>query len=111
MATLFYDHLINWEKMTQSLDSLGVFGDERLELVEVIEESLHTEILIIILSQLPKEKHEAYIERFHAAPYDTDHFYFIDSHSQSNISELIREHSERFFDEMISDFLTSDENL
>lgn len=105
MAHIFYDHLINWQKLHQNLNTLGLSGEERIELVELIEESLHTEILILILDQLPKELHDEYVERFSLAPHDPAHFIFISLHCRVSIDELIRVQSDAFFDELIDDFL------
>ncbi len=106
MAKLFYDHLITWEKLTRSLDTLGAAGEERLEIIEIIEESLHTEILIVILTHLPREQHEVFLDRFHAAPHDASHLDFIKSHGHTDIEDKIRSRSAELIEEIILDLIT-----
>jgi hypothetical protein len=107
MAKLFYDHLITWEKLTRSLDTLGAEGHDRIELIEVIEESLHTEILIVILEHLPQEKHEEFLEQFHAAPHDEIHIDFINIHGHPNIEEKIKKRSDEHIEEILLDLLST----
>lgn len=106
MAKLFYDHLIIWEKLTRSLDTLGADGEERLQIIEIIEESLHTEILIVVLEHLPREKHEEFLDLFHAAPHDESHLAYIKKHGHTDIEEKIRKKSDELIEEIILDLIT-----
>ena len=105
MSRVFYDHLIDWDKLTQSLDSLSVDGEDRIELIELIEESLHTEVLLVILHHLPQENHKEFIQRFHSAPHDESHLHFISSHTTTRIDDAIRAKSQEVFENLLIDFL------
>lgn len=106
MAKLFYDHLVSWEKLTRSLDTLGAHGEDRIEIIEIIEESLHTEILIIVLEHLPQEKHEEFLDRFYEAPHDEIHIEFLKIHAHHNIEEKIQNRSTEIIEEILVDLLS-----
>lgn len=107
MAQIFYDHLIDWEKLTQTLDNFDLEGEDRLELIEIVEQRLHTEVLVIILSSIPQHRHEEFIERFHAMPHDANHFEFLHAHASTPIEPAIRKRSSEIIEEFILDALSS----
>src|SRR5258708_22860235 len=103
MATLFYDHLIDWPKLYNELDAAGIDGEERLEIVEHIEHELHTEVLIVFVEHLPAEKHTEFLERFHAAPYDEAHLQFVITHGKGNVEEAVRQRTNKVINEILVD--------
>lgn len=50
--TLFYSHLIEIDSITQTLDKMDLSKEEKLQLAQLIDSSLHHTILDAILSQL-----------------------------------------------------------
>lgn len=105
MATLLYDHLIDWNRLIQTLDSLEVHGEDRMELIEVIEETLHTEILIVFLDHLPTHVHDEFMHRLYASPHDPIHFEFIRQYGVLDIEEKVRQHSQKVIDELLIELL------
>ncbi len=89
MAALFYDSLVPWDQVELYLHNLDLEPEDRASAIELIEETVHTEILVTILSAIPQEKHTEFIERFHAAPHDTDHFVYIETLTEADVPELI----------------------
>lgn len=77
MAHLFYDHLVEWKKLDDVLLSLELDKEERMTLLELAEESIHTEVLILIFEELPREHHEEFLLAFHAAPHDVMHVMYL----------------------------------
>jgi hypothetical protein len=105
MATIFYDHLIPWEKIEIHIHRLNLGHDERMEIIELIEETVHTETLIIILRYLPKEKHEEFIEKFHAAPHDKGHLDFLKEHTHPDLEEHLKKDIENMVMELVREIL------
>ena len=103
MATLFYDHLINWQKLTDGLNAVGVEGPERLELMEHAEHTIHTEVLIVLLTHLPTEKHTQFIEQFHAAPHDIAHLQFVIKHTNNDVENAVRIRTNQLIEEILQD--------
>ena len=103
MATLFYDHLIDWQKLTKGLDSSGVDGPERLELMEHAEHTIHTEVLIVLMTHLPAEKHIEFIDQFHAAPHDVAHLQFITKYANGDVENAVRVRTNQLIEEILQD--------
>lgn len=72
MTKIFYDHLTVTEEITSVFDSYSVPIEERKELEELIGQTVHHEVLNTILTHLPKEKHDHFLTKFHAAPHDKE---------------------------------------
>jgi hypothetical protein len=107
MSTLFYDHLIDWKQLTTTLDELGIDGDERIEVLEQIEHLIHSEVMIVFVTYLPAVRHHEFIERFHAAPYDSAHLDFVNTHSGTQIEVIVRQRASKVIQEILAE-LTDD---
>ncbi len=70
MSKVFYDHLVLREEITAELELHHLSAEEKDELIELIDQTLHHTTLNVILNHLPKEHHREFISKFHAAPYD-----------------------------------------
>lgn len=71
MTKIFYDHLVLREEISVELDKYAVGAEGKEELVQLVDETLHHQILNTILTHLPKEKHREFLEKFHQAPHDS----------------------------------------
>ena len=103
MATLFYDHLIDWQRLEDAFARLELEPEERAELWEHAEHTLHTEVIMVFVSHLPKEKHEEFITRFHAAPFDSSHLHFVVSHTTSDVDSAVKERANAVINEMLAE--------
>lgn len=79
---LFYDHLIIIEEIT------AVIGNDKKAL-ELIDQTLQHEILDVIFTYLPKEKHDEFLRMFHATPHDTKLLQYLKDNSSVNIELAI----------------------
>jgi hypothetical protein len=108
MAKIFYDDLIAWKTLAVAVEALGLTKEEQLEFSEHLEHIIHTEVLAIIIEFLPPEKHEEFVERFHAAPHDEQHFFYIAKHAPaqnlSQFQDTIRRRSNEIIAELIAEF-------
>ncbi len=89
MAKIFYDHLIVIEEVIAVLDEHKLDSEERKELLQLIDETLHHEILDVIFTHLPKEKHELFLTRFHQAPHDVKLLEFLQEVTAVDIEKEI----------------------
>lgn len=99
---VFYDHLIPWQRVDAYIRNLSLSPEERLEIVEIIEETIHTEVLIIIFENLPSEKRESWLVKFHAAPHDTTHLHFLCNHAHPQIEMKIKVHINAVLDKLLA---------
>ena len=67
---VFYDHLVLIQEVIVELDQHDLDLEEREELIELIDQTVHHSRLDLILSSLPQNKHREFISKFQAAPYD-----------------------------------------
>ncbi len=82
MAKLFYDHLIVIEEIT------AMVGNDKKTL-DLVDQILQNEILDVILTYLPRELHEEFLQKFHAAPHDMKLLQYLADHSPVNIELAI----------------------
>ncbi len=82
MANLFYDHLIIIEEIE------AVVGKDKKAL-ELIDAVLQHEILDVIFSYLPREKHEEFLAHFHRTPNDAKLMRYLQEHCVINIELAI----------------------
>jgi len=89
MSKLFYDHLIVIEEIATVLDEHRLKPDERAKILELMDTTLQNEILDVIFTYLPREKHEEFLEKFHAAPHDARLMQYLKDNSAVNIELAI----------------------
>ncbi|MBI5448843.1 hypothetical protein HY948_00840 [Candidatus Gottesmanbacteria bacterium] len=89
MAKIFYDHLIIIEEVVAVLDEHNLPNDKRVELLKLIDQTLHHEILDVILTHLPKEKHEMFLTKFHNTPHDPALMNMLKDHIEIDIEKVI----------------------
>lgn len=79
---LFYDHLIVIEEIT------AVAGNDP-KLLDLVDQTLQNEILDVIFTYLPREKHEEFLTKFHAAPHNMALMQYLKDNSPVNIELAI----------------------
>lgn len=109
MATVFYDHLIPWHKVERFLVEVQPTPEEKWELVEIIEETVHTEVLTIVLSHIPESSHEEFLKRFHSAPHASEHLVYIQSQCSDDVEASIATTMEQFIEELLESLKTVEE--
>lgn len=90
MAKVFYDHLISIEELLIELDKYQLSHDEKVDLISSADTTIHYRVLDIILTHLPKDKHQEFLKGFQAAPHDKKHLQFLKAHKESIESELLK---------------------
>lgn len=89
MSKIFYDHLIGLEEISLKLKGYNLQKEEYDELIGIAGETLHHHVLNIILTHLPKEKHEIFLETFYLAPHDPKLMDFLKNEGLIEIEEKI----------------------
>jgi len=82
MAKLFYDHLIVIEEIT------AVVGNDK-KILDLVDQTIQNEILDVIFTYLPRQHHDEFLQRFHAAPHDKTLMQFLLDRSPVNIELAI----------------------
>lgn len=89
MNKLFYDHLIVIEEITAVLSEHKLKPAEKAKLLALMDATLQHEILDVILTYLPREKHEEFLTKFRAAPHDTKLLQYLNDTAAVNIELAI----------------------
>jgi hypothetical protein len=105
MAILFYDHLIDWQRLHDAIAELEVDGDEKHEVIEHAEHIVHTELMIVFVQHLPAHKHEEFLNEFHASPYDQKNLVFLQMYGGDDIEVKVRQKSDEVLTIIINEFL------
>jgi hypothetical protein len=89
MNKLFYDHLINLQKIQSKLDTYGLSEKEKKELLRIVDATIHHEVMNVILSHLPRKHHEEFLEQFTHHPHDKKHLTYLQEKIEVNIEGKI----------------------
>jgi len=67
---IFYDEIIQIGELMTHIQHLEIDTQEKEELANLVDETVHHEMVSVILTHLPEEYHEEFLERFQARPHD-----------------------------------------
>jgi hypothetical protein len=68
MSKVFYDHLVIREEIDCVLNNYRLDKEEKEELIQIIDQTLHHHILNVVLNHLPKDIHREFIELLNKDP-------------------------------------------
>lgn len=103
MAKLFFDHLVIREEIDIELSGLSLTDEERVELAEIVDQTLINQVLNVVLNHLPKDKHADFISRFHASPGDASLLEYLKLSAHPQIDEEIKKHAIKLKQDIISE--------
>ncbi|OGY09042.1 MAG: hypothetical protein A2782_00960 [Candidatus Blackburnbacteria bacterium RIFCSPHIGHO2_01_FULL_43_15b] len=103
MSKLFYDHLIILEEVEIELGKLELDRDEKRELEELIEETLHHRVLDRVLSELPRVHHEEFLQRFAETPHDPCLIGYLNKKIEQSVEEHIQDEVKKMKKEIMAD--------
>lgn len=103
MSHVFYDHLVDWQRLDDAVRGLAIEPEERHQLMEHAEHLIHTEVIMIFVSHLPADKHDEFITRFHSSPHDSTHLHFVVSHTTSDVESAVRQRTTQLIDEILAE--------
>ena len=89
MNKIFYDHLIIIEEITEVLATHQLTRSECEEILELVDKTMHTEILQSILKHLPHHHHEEFLMKFHAVPHDIGLMTYLKDRTVVDIEKII----------------------
>jgi hypothetical protein len=89
MNKVFYDHLIIIEEVITIIDAHDIDAQEKKQIMDLVEQTLHQEILNTVFNHLPKDHHETFLIHFNAVPHDRKIIDFIKDKSGVDIEKEI----------------------
>lgn len=103
MKKVFYDHLVLIEEIVMELDTHNIDPDDREELIRLADENLHHQVLDLILRELPKAKHELFLNHFQEAPDDEKLLAYLKREINEEIEERIKVEAARVKKEILAE--------
>lgn len=103
MAKLFYDHLISIHEVLGELDKHKLSHDEKVDIVKTIDTTIHYQVIETILTHLPSDKHQEFIDNFHKKPHDKKHLKYLKEHKE-DIEVEIQKKVKKTTREILKDF-------
>jgi hypothetical protein len=101
MSSLFFDQLINLDKITKTIKKVSSTKEEEIELWGVVDEIVHHQVLGCILENLPKKHHRQFLDMFNQNPSDEQILVFLQKNTKTNISSAIKRVIDTFCLEII----------
>ena len=99
--SIFYDSFVDLQPIFQALDRHPLTADERQELLDQFDSTLHYEMFTVILARLPEHTHEHFLVNLRAAPHSGEHIRFIQQYHpdiEAELAEVGKRSTERFLD-------------
>lgn len=102
MSKLFYDHLIEFEEVETKISTLEIEKDKKEEIRQTIEETIHYRVMTRILTHLPREHHNEFLEKFYRAPHHAGLLKLLKDKVE-NIEEEIKDELSKLKKEILKD--------
>ena len=103
MSKVFYDHLIVLQEVITVIDAHSVDPQEREELIDLADQTLHHHTLNVILNHLPKEHHQSFLSRFYEKPHDETLMQFLKENIVADIEKEIKIQADRVKKEILAE--------
>ena len=87
---IFYDEIIQIGELMTHIQHLEIETEEKEELAQMVDETIHHEVMSAILTHLPEEHHEEFLERFQAKPHDPSLLQYLKAKVE-NIEDKLKE--------------------
>lgn len=103
MSKIFYDHLIILEEVELEFDNLKLDKEERRELEHLIEETIHHRVMDRILTKLPRQHHEEFLEKFAKTPHNPNLIHYLDHKIKESVEEHIADEMKNLKKELLAE--------
>ncbi|MGI5826253.1 MAG: hypothetical protein ACOX50_02470 [Patescibacteria group bacterium] len=102
MSKVFYDHLLNIEEVLSELENYEIEVEEREEIHIIIDETFYHQTIDIILTYLPPEHHQSFLDRFNQSPHDEELLTFLKEQIENDIEEEIKKQAAKIKKEILA---------
>lgn len=89
MSKIFYDHLVILTDLDIKIRALKLEPEEREEIGQLVEETVHYRVMTRILDSLPREHHQEFLDFFHQAPHEENLMSYLKEKIE-DIEEIIK---------------------
>ncbi|OGY25770.1 MAG: hypothetical protein A2Z24_01270 [Candidatus Woykebacteria bacterium RBG_16_44_10] len=75
--SVFYDHLVGLDDIHNEILEFDLPTRQHYHLLQIVDSTLHHEILNVILLEIPVEVHEHFLVEFNNRPHDPAHLDYL----------------------------------
>lgn len=90
MSKLFYDHIVDLQKVEKQIKKVARTTEEKEELYHLIDEIVHHKVLSCILDRLPANHHQDFLTAVTKRPHDESLIDFVQERVVEDVGEFIR---------------------
>jgi hypothetical protein len=87
--SMFYDQFVDWDGINSRLSTFDLTSGERDELLRLLDETIHFEVMKHLFEMLPLHVHEHFIIQVKEAPHSHDRLHFIKQY-HPNVEDTLR---------------------
>lgn len=91
MSTLFFDNLLELDKVDKSIKKVTSTREEAIELWEIVDEIIHHRVFGCVMQELPKKHHEEFLKMFHKNPSDESLLDYLREKVKKDVALVIKE--------------------
>lgn len=103
MSLVFYDHLIVLDEVDAEIKTAAKTKEEKEELWQIVDEIVHHRIMDVILSRLPRESHEEFLEKFTKSPHDRELISYLREKIKDDVEAIIHEEIQKLKKEILAE--------
>jgi len=89
MSRIFYDHLIDLDKVESRIKKIAKTEEERHELYHLIDDIVHHRVLGSIFKELPEGDHKEFVKELKARPHDKKLITYLQDKVVHDVEEFI----------------------
>lgn len=107
MSKLFWDKYLIFEEIEIELKNLELPRRDRVHLEHVLDELVSHRVLDMLMTHLPKEHHEEFLDKFKKAPHDEKLLKYLDERIEDSAEKHIKDEIDKVKKEVLDDILSS----
>lgn len=90
MTKLFFDHLLDLDEVEREVKKTAKTIEQREELWQLVDEMVHHRVMGCIFDNLPKPKHQEFLDKFNLTPHDEGLIDYLKKEIGKNVDEIIK---------------------
>jgi len=92
MSKLFFDKLLNLEKVDYQINRVAHSQEEKEELWTLVDEIVHHKVMGCVLDRLPSDSHSEFLTLFEHAPHDEKRIFdYLNKKVGANFAEILEQ--------------------
>jgi hypothetical protein len=102
MSRLFYDNLLDFDRVKKEINSITDSIEEKEELWGLVDEIIHHRLLTCVLDNLDSNFHVEFIEYYHTKPHDSGINIFLKKYIGKDFESLLIRELDNIKKELLS---------